>query len=199
MLNIEDLIRAVISLFIVVDPLGLVPLITSLLSNLNKEQSQRVLKSTLYTASSLLFIFALVGKELLNIFGVSISNFSIAGGLLLLLLSFELLIKGWELKGNDISIGAVPLAFPLLVGPGAITTIIISTERYGMIVTLISVGIVLALTMLTFRFIYTLNKLLGRLGSLIISRVMAILIAAIAIELIVTGIKTSFNNLSLFG
>ncbi len=189
MLNIEDLIRAVISLFIVVDPVGLIPLITSLLSNLNKEQSKRVLRSTLYTASSLLFIFALVGKELLNMFGVSISNFSIAGGLLLLLLSFELLIKGWELKGNDISIGAVPLAFPLLVGPGAITTIIISTERYGMIVTLISVGIVLALTMLTFRFMHVLNKLLGRLGSLIISRVMAILIAAIAIELIVTGIR----------
>jgi len=192
MLNIEDLIRAVISLFIVVDPIGLIPLIISLMSNLTEEQSKKVLKSTFYTASSLLFVFALLGKELLNIFGVSISNFSIAGGLLLLLLSFELLIKGWELKGNDISIGAVPLAFPLLVGPGAITTIIISTDRYGMIVTLISVGIVLALTMITFRFMNILNKLLGRLGSLIISRVMAILIAAIAIELIVTGIRNIF-------
>lgn len=78
MLNIEDLIRAVISLFIVVDPIGLIPLITSLMSNLTEEQSKKVLKSTFYTASSLLFVFALLGKELLNIFGVSISNFSIA-------------------------------------------------------------------------------------------------------------------------
>lgn len=187
-INADELLRASISLFIVMDPIGLVPLIASLTSNLSREQSRRVIRSTIYTASGLLLAFAIVGHHILDAFGISLASFSIAGGLLLLLLSFELLLKGWELKGNDISIGAVPLAFPLLVGPGAITTTIISLERYGMPVTMISVVIALALTMLTFIFMDRINRLLGNLGSLIVSRVMAILIAGIAIEFILSGI-----------
>lgn len=187
--NVDELIRASISLFIVMDPVGLVPLIASLTSNLSRQQSRRVIRSTMYTASGLLLAFAIAGQYILDVFGISLASFSIAGGLLLLLLSFELLLKGWELKGNDISVGAVPLAFPLLVGPGAITTTIISLERYGMLVTMISVAIALALTMLTFTFMYGINRLLGNLGSLIVSRVMAILIAGIAIEFIVSGIE----------
>lgn len=187
-INVDELIRASISLFIVMDPIGLVPLIASLTSNLSREQSRRVVRSTIYTASGLLLAFAITGHHLLDVFGISLASFSIAGGLLLLLLSFELLLKGWELKGNDISIGAVPLAFPLLVGPGAITTTIISLERYGMTVTILSVIVALALTMLTFSFMDRINRLLGNLGSLIVSRVMAILIAGIAIEFILSGI-----------
>lgn len=188
-INTDELIRASVSLFIVMDPIGLVPLIASLTSKLSMEKSRSVVRSTIYTASALLLAFAIAGHYILEAFGISLSSFRIAGGLLLLLLSFELLLKGWELKGNEISIGAVPLAFPLLVGPGAITTILISLERYGMLVTMLSVAIVLALTMFTFSFMHTLNRLLGNLGSLIVSRVMAILIAGIAIEFILSGIE----------
>lgn len=136
--------------------------------------------------------FSLAGYQILYLFGVSLESFSIAGGLLLLLLSFELLLKGWELKGNAIDVGAVPLAFPLLVGPGAITTTIITVERYGIVVALLSVGIAILLTLIIFNFMHILNRLLGQLGSLIVSRVMAILIAAIAIEFIISGIESIF-------
>ncbi len=191
-INPNDLLRAVISLFIVMDPIGLIPLIASLTSNLSREHSKRVIRSTIYTAASLLLAFALAGHQILQLFGVSLESFSIAGGLLLLLLSFELLLKGWELKGNAIEIGAVPLAFPLLVGPGAITTTIITLERYGITVALLSVGIAILLTLIVFNFMHILNRLLGQLGSLIVSRVMAILIAAIAIEFIISGIESIF-------
>jgi multiple antibiotic resistance protein len=191
-INTNDLLRSAVSLFIVMDPIGLVPLIVSLTSNLSKEQSKKVVRSTIYTAASLLLAFALAGHQILQLFGVSIESFSIAGGLLLLLLSFELLLKGWELRGNAIEVGAVPLAFPLLVGPGAITTTIITLERYGIVVALLSVSIAIMLTLIVFNFMYMLNRLLGQLGSLIVSRVMAILIAAIAIEFIISGIKSIF-------
>jgi multiple antibiotic resistance protein len=191
-INTNDLLRSAVSLFIVMDPIGLVPLIVSLTSNLSKEQSKKVVRSTIYTAASLLLAFALAGHQILQLFGVSIESFSIAGGLLLLLLSFELLLKGWELRGNAIEVGAVPLAFPLLVGPGAITTIIITLERYGIVVALLSVSIAIMLTLIVFNFMHMLNRLLGQLGSLIVSRVMAILIAAIAIEFIISGIESIF-------
>ncbi len=191
-LNVDELLRATVSLFIVMDPIGLVPLIVSLTSNLTKEQSRRVIRSTIYTAAALLIAFALAGHQILQVFGISIESFSIAGGILLLLLSFELLLKGWELKGNAIEMGAVPLAFPLLVGPGAITTTIITLERYGMAVALLSVAIAIALTLLIFSSMHLLYRLLGQLGSLIVSRVMAILIAAIAIEFIISGIEKIF-------
>ncbi|MCS6767739.1 MAG: MarC family protein [Candidatus Nitrosocaldus sp.] len=188
-INTDDLIRVSVSLFIVMDPIGLVPLMASLTSNMSSEQSRRVIRSTIYTASGLLLTFALAGHYILDLFDISLAGFSVAGGLLLLLISLQLLLKGWELKGDDISIGAVPLAFPLLVGPGAITTTIISLERHGIPLTMLSVAIALAFTMLTFSFINRINRLLGSLGSLIVSRVMAILIAGIAIEFIVSGIK----------
>jgi multiple antibiotic resistance protein len=191
-LNVDELLRATVSLFIVMDPIGLIPLIVSLTSNLTKEQSGRVIRSTIYTAAALLISFALAGHQILQIFGISIESFSIAGGILLLLLSFELLLKGWELKGNAIEMGAVPLAFPLLVGPGAITTTIITLERYGMVVALLSVVIAIVLTLLIFSSMHLLYRLLGQLGSLIVSRVMAILIAAIAIEFIISGIEKVF-------
>jgi multiple antibiotic resistance protein len=191
-INTNDLLRSAVSLFIVMDPIGLVPLIVSLTSNLSKEQSKKVVRSTIYTAASLLLAFALAGHQILQLFGVSIESFSIAGGLLLLLLSFELLLKGWELRGNAIEVGAVPLAFPLLVGPGAITTTIITLERYGIVVALLSVSIAIMLTLIVFNFMHILNRLLGQLGSLIVSRVMAILIAAIAIEFIISGIESIF-------
>jgi len=191
-INTNDLLRSAVSLFIVMDPIGLVPLIVSLTSNLSKEQIKKVVRSTIYTAASLLLAFALAGHQILQLFGVSIESFSIAGGLLLLLLSFELLLKGWELKGNAIEVGAVPLAFPLLVGPGAITTTIITLERYGIAVALLSVSIAIILTLIVFNFMHMLNRLLGQLGSLIVSRVMAILIAAIAIEFIISGIESIF-------
>jgi multiple antibiotic resistance protein len=191
-INTNDLLRSAVSLFIVMDPIGLVPLIVSLTSNLSKEQSKKVVRSTIYTAASLLLAFALAGHQILQLFGVSIESFSIAGGLLLLLLSFELLLKGWELRSNAIEVGAVPLAFPLLVGPGAITTTIITLERYGIVVALLSVSIAIMLTLIVFNFMHMLNRLLGQLGSLIVSRVMAILIAAIAIEFIISGIESIF-------
>ena len=86
------------------------------------------------------------------------------------------------------SLGAVPIAIPLLVGPGAITTTIFDLQVYGIVIAILAVLIVLSLTWVILRYINGIYKFLGKTGSLVIARVMALLIAAIAVQYILTGI-----------
>ena len=105
----------------------------ALLKKCKKTNEIRVLKTTVITAGALLMIFAVAGTQILSIFGITISSFMIAGGILLFVVSIELLTHGgWRFGGtvSDES-GVVPLAFPLLAGPGAITTVILSFQMCG--------------------------------------------------------------------
>lgn len=137
-------------------------------------------------------IFAALGTQILSIFGITISSFMTAGGILLFVVSIELLTHGaWRFGGtvSDDS-GVVPLAFPLLAGPGAITAVILSYQTAGLIVTMLSIAIVIVITYMVFYSTRTIYRILGRRGSLIVSRIFAVLIAAIAVQYIVDGLKT---------
>src|SRR5450759_379489 len=138
----------------------------------------------------LLLIFAFTGQEILNIFGLSIYSFEVAGGLLLLIIAIRILISGsmHENVESPESLGAVPIAIPLLVGPGAITTTIFNIQQYDTIIAILAVLVVMAISWITFRYISRVYKFLGKTGSLIIARVMALLIAAIAVQYILTGV-----------
>jgi multiple antibiotic resistance protein len=188
----DDLLRATISLFAVINPIGTIPLFASMTQKMQKNERDRVLKTTVITASALLMIFAVAGTQILSIFGITISSFMIAGGILLFMVSIELLTHGgWRFGGtvSDES-GVVPLAFPLLAGPGAITTVILSFQMSGLMVTILSIAIVIGITYIVFFLTGTIYKILGRRGSLIITRIFAVLIAAIAVQYVVDGLKT---------
>jgi len=188
---VPSLIRAVISLFIIVDPLGNIPILISLTENMNKEERKKTFQTATVTGVILLLSFALVGQQIFILFGISMQSFMIAGGILLLLISMKILITGrWEeSEVPPESVGIVPIAIPLLVGPGAITTAILNIRIFNVAVTMISVLIVFLIVWITLRFIDPIYRLLGRSGSLIIARVMALLIAAIAVEYILEGIR----------
>jgi multiple antibiotic resistance protein len=94
--------------------------------------------------------------------------------------------ESWE---SSESLGAVPIAMPLLVGPGAITTTILNLQSYGTPVTIMSVLVVLLLTWITLRYVGTIYRFLGKTGSIVIARVMSLLLAAIAVQYILTGIS----------
>ena len=137
-------------------------------------------------------IFAAVGTQILSIFGITISSFMIAGGILLFVVSIELLTHGgWRFGGtvSDES-GVVPLAFPLLAGPGAITAVILSYQTVGLAITMLSIAIVIGITYAVFYLSGTIYRILGRRGSLIVTRIFAVLIAAIAVQYVVDGLKT---------
>ena len=186
-----DILRATVALFIIVDPVGLVPVFSALTKDLPKPEKKRMFRNIVYTGSALLLLFALAGQQLLLLFGISLQSFMIAGGMLLLLLSVEILLRGERVQktpGEDV--GIVPIAFPLLVGPGAITTTMISIQSYGLEVAIPSILIVMFLTWVVLRLTDRINRLLGRTGSAVVARVMAVFIAAIAIQFIIDGIRT---------
>lgn len=187
---IDELVKSIIALFIIVDPIGNVPIFIGLTSNMNQEERRRTFRTGIIISFVLLNVFALAGQSILSMFNISIHSFKIAGGLLLLIISLKILLHGmWEEKHlSSRSIGVVPIAFPLLVGPGAITLTIVNIQTAGVLITVISVMVVLLITWLILRAIEPINNFLGETGSVVISRLMAVFIAAIAIEFIASGI-----------
>ena len=191
MLDIQllDLARGIVSLFLIVDPLGNIPIFLSLTRELGEEERWRTFRTAIITGFSLLLVFSVAGRWVLELFKISLESFKVAGGALLLVLAFQLLLRTeFEEQGSPEESGVVPLGIPLLAGPGAITTTIVSLETIGAAITLLSVMGVAALTWLILRFINPIYRFLGRTGSTIISKVMAMLIAAIAVQYILEGI-----------
>lgn len=114
----------------------------------------------------------------------------IAGGILLLIIAVKLLIEDeWkETSGSLEKLSSVPIAVPLLVGPGAITTTILNFQDFGIFITVAAVAIVFVFVWLVLKLIDPINRFLGKTGSAVITRVMALLIAAIAIQYMINGI-----------
>ncbi|MGB9659946.1 MAG: MarC family protein [Nitrososphaerales archaeon] len=189
-----DVLKVSLALFIIVDPLGNVPIFISLTEGMSLEQRRKAFQTATIVSLILLLVFALLGQQILEVFRISPQSFMIAGGLLLLVIAVKLLIfGGWEEKKTlPESIGAVPIATPLLVGPGAITTTIVMLQSSGLLVTLVSVLIIFFTIWLVLRFIERINKFLGTTGATVIARIMAIFIAAIAVGFIIDGIKYYF-------
>lgn len=191
-----DLLRSVIALFVVIDPLGTIPLFIAITQKKSKEERNNISRTAVITAGILLILFAVAGTQILSIFGITISSFMIAGGILLFIISVELLTHGGWRFGDNISddSGVVPLAFPLLAGPGAIASVILSFQTSGLIITMLSILIVIGLTYLIYYMTDPIYRILGRRGSLIITRVFAILVAAIAVQYIVNGLQSILGN-----
>ena len=189
----DDLLKSVVSLYVVVNPIGKIPLLITLTQKMEKQNKKLVSKNAIITTAVLLTVFAVAGIQLLSIFGISIFSFMIAGGVLLFIISIEFLTHGeWRYSGSSLSgdSGIVPLAFPLLAGHGAITTVIISLQAYGWIVSIISIVFVVILTYLIFHLQNPLSRILRRRGSILATRVFAIFLAAIAVQYIIEGTQT---------
>ncbi|SMH70473.1 MarC family protein [Candidatus Nitrosotalea okcheonensis] len=191
-----DLGKAVITLLVVIDPIASIPIIMGLTGKMERKQRTSILNVTIITVAILLFVFAFIGSSILSTFGISIFSFMIAGGVLLFLVSIQLLTHGDWTFGNQTlhdESGVVPLAFPLLAGPGALTLVILSFETYGILITVLSIIIVLGITYAILRSVDPIYKLLGKRGSLIITRIFAIIIAAFAVQFVIDGIKQVFH------
>ncbi len=194
-ITFSEVIKGIIALVIIMDPIGLIPLFLSLTEKKTKEERRSILKMAILTSIILLILFTLTGQQILALFDISLQSFMIAGGILLMILSVEMLL-GLGLTEKLFSseeVGIVPIAFPLLVGPGAITTTLIIMQSSGLIVSLISVIVAMVITWLILSQVDRIYRILGKRGSLIISKLMAILIAAIAIEFIIKGLQYYFR------
>jgi multiple antibiotic resistance protein len=158
---------------------------------MEKETSKALSKSAAVTSAILLIIFGVAGTQILSTFGITLNSFMVAGGTLLFIMSLEIIRHG-ELRNLESGLqgtGIVPIAFPLIAGPGAITSVIISQQKVGLIVTLLSIILVISITYLVLRSINPIYRILGNRGSEVISRIFAVILTAIAIQYIVEGLR----------
>lgn len=206
MLEFTEYTKIFISLFAIIDPVGIIPLIIALTAGMSDQKRERVGRIASITMFGLLLAALLLGEAILSFFGISIHSFRTAGGILLLLMAINMLLghKAPPVPDdNDAdatqSIAIVPLSTPLLAGPGAISTVILDAHKadgaghYGMMTLVL---IALALTVwLTFLIAPKVSQRLGTLGSTIVSRLMGLLLAAIAVEFIAGGLRGLFPAL----
>jgi multiple antibiotic resistance protein len=188
--TLGNVVKAAIVLFIIVDPFGNVPIFMGLTEKIVDAERRKIFNTAIIVGIALLLVFAFTGQEIFLIFGISINSFQVAGGLLLLITSMKILVSGslYESTESVEGLGAVPIAMPLLVGPGAITTTILNFQTYGILVSIVSVLIVMLFTWLILRYVNQIYRILGKTGSVVIARVMSLLLAAIAVQFILIGI-----------
>jgi len=184
---VHEILIVAISLFAIVDPIAAVPVFMSFFGGFDAKRKKKAATQAVLAAFILLVIFAVAGMALLSYLNISISAFMIAGGLLLLFLAFEFLmgdLPRTRRVESDPSDAIVPIGTPLLTGPGAITSAIFFTHLYGFAVTFIAIVIVMAVSFLILLSSTRIAGIVGKNGLKVITRIMGLITAAIAISLI---------------
>lgn len=185
----ENLLESFITLFVIMDPVGNLPLFTSMTKGMPLAEIKKNVNHSVLVAGVLLFAFLFLGLRIFDFFSIDLNSFQIAGGIVLLILGIMYVLGISQhiskKQGNDLS---VPLGTPLLTGPGVITTTIILVKESGTMVTAIAALLTLIATWLILVNGYRLYRILGEHWTNVISRVMGIILAAIAVEFITKGI-----------
>lgn len=179
-----------VPLFVAVDAIGVLPLFVSLTEGIDRACQRTVIFQSIITASIVALVFLGFGPLLLGFLGITVSDFMIAGGILLLAISLSDLLTGEkkQRQTDPDSLGAVPIGVPLITGPAVLTTCILLAGMYGRLLTGAAVVVNIALAGLVFMFAQPITQVLGRTGTKTMSKVASLLLAAIAVMLIRRGI-----------
>jgi len=186
-------IKVVVALFIITDSIGNLPLFMGLTEGMSNEERRKVIRTALWTGLILIAVFGLAGSLIFELFNITIEDVKIAGGILLFIIAIEILMKGQVGNEHQKDIGIVPLGCPLLVGPGAITTIFMMMKIYNVFIVITGVLICFFLIWLVFYFAENIYGFLGKNGSLLVAKIAAIIIAAIAVRFIRQAVQVIFH------
>ncbi len=202
MLDTAFLITGFTTLFVVMDPIGLVPLFIALTAGATPAHRRAVALRAVLTAAVILAVFGLFGDEILHFVGITLPAFRIAGGILLFLTALDMLFDRRSARrqnqsdaspmGHDPSI--FPLATPLIAGPGAIATMILLIGQGGGdgAATAVVIGLMLAVLTIAFTFFqlaHLVERALGRIGTLVVTRLLGMLLAALAVQFVLDGLR----------
>lgn len=178
------------ALFVALDIVGIIPLYVGLTRSLDPVARNQIVNQSMIVAFGTAVVFALVGKWIFQFLGITVGDFQIAGGLVLLLTSLAELMGGPQATHREAtgSTGIVPLAVPLITGPGVITTLILQVNSLGYFVTFLSVVINYAIAWFLLKRSDIVIRLMGRDGATVVSKIAALLLAAIAMAMIRSGL-----------
>lgn len=203
-----DLLKPLIALLAIVNPIGVIPFFIAFTQNFGREQRRRTILVASFSVFVVIAVSAVAGLKIIEFFGISLASFQVGGGTLLLISSLQMLnAQPAEATPSDVddgnqkadagaSIAVVPLAIPLLTGPATISTIVIYAEKtrhfwehavlvgYGLVIGLVTYG--------AFAASGRIAKVLGRTGINIMTRLMGLILAAMAVELLADGLIKLF-------
>ncbi len=202
MTTLPELIAAFTALFVVIDPIGMTPLFIAMTPGMTAKERRVIAFRACGVAVGILVVFAIFGEQLLGFIGISMPAFQIAGGVLLFLTALDMLFERRQARRQDKTDETVafendpsvfPLAIPLIAGPGAIATMILLIGQadgpagYGA-----AIGVMCAVVLLVFLLFNAANvleRLLGKTGINVVTRLLGMLLAALSVQFILDGLK----------
>ncbi|HUV81461.1 MAG TPA: MarC family protein [archaeon] len=208
-MDLNFALSSFITLFIIVDPIVNVPLFMAILANFKKSDRKKMVKKAIIIAAIVLIIFTLAGDTIFGLLSIEMYSFRIAGGLLLLIISIEMLFgrrphtkssaeeEEESLHKEDVVV--TPLAVPLLTGPGAITTGIVlfhvANGPTNKALLILDIGLVFLISYFILSRSEKAFEILGKTGTMVIVRIMGLLLAAIAVQFVITGVEEAITDL----
>ena len=206
------LLKPLVALLAIVNPIGAIPFFLHFTQNLNRVQRQRTVRVASVASFMVVGLSAVCGLQIIEFFGISIASFQVGGGLLLLISSMNMLnAQQAESRGSDVgdgqakadagdSIAIVPLTIPLLTGPATISTVVIYADKaqhLWELAILVGYGVVVALaTAIAFSLAQPIARVLGKTGINIMTRLMGLILAALAVEVMTDGLGKLFPILA---
>ena len=202
MLTLAEYVEMFTAILVIVNPIGVLPLFVAMVRNQSEQERRRIARLTAFSVAIVLAASCVFGESLLHVFGVGIASFRVGGGILVMLIAISMFHAqlSWskatpeETKEAEekTDIAVVPLAIPLLSGPGAISTVIIFADQSSdwahkgfLVATCVMVAIIVWISL---RMAIPIGAWLGKTGINIVTRLMSLLLAAIAVEIIVGGL-----------
>ncbi len=210
-LAFDDSMKLMISMMSILNPIGVIPIFLSMTESFPEKKVRAIATSCAATVAITLIISLIAGKKVLSIFSISVDSFTIGGGFLIFTMAMEM-IKAKrpstkmnkeeveEMEANEI--GIVPLAIPLISGPGSISTAIIYSNRMsstyhwiGAIVTFILLGVMIKLI---FNYSRMIGRKMGTIGLNVMTRIMGLILLSVSIEMVSSGLRGLFPILETF-
>jgi len=187
---LKTLPHTFIPIFVAIDIFAGVPVFISLTEGMDDVEKRKVIRESTITAFAVSLLFVSLGEVIFKILGITVNDFKIAGGLILLVIAIlDLLKQNGDRKRLPEAVGVVPIGVPLIVGPAVLTTLIALIDHYGIPPTVISLIINLIIVWLLFINAKRIVTIIGKNGIIAISKVMALLLASIAVMMIRLGIE----------
>lgn len=189
-----------VTLFLVIDPIGLAPLFIALTQGMAPSRRRRIGLRACLIATGILTVFGVFGMQVLDLMGISLPAFRIAGGMLLFLIASEMLFERRSQRregrtaDEDHDPSVFPLATPLIAGPGAMATmILLATGRgadwHDLVGALVAMVAVIAVVMAFFLIATPIERALGRTGIVVVTRLLGMLLAALAVQFVIDGLR----------
>ena len=177
------------SIFVALDIIGAVPVYFTITRQIDLESRRRIVNVSMVVAFGVAIVFMVIGQSVFRHLGISIYDFKIAGGVVLLLIALADLLGGPEsVQKSSGSTGVVPLAVPLITGPAVLTAIILQVGNHGYGITLISLVLNYLIAWVILRKCDLIQKAIGKDGTVVISKIAALLLAAISVSMVRSGV-----------